>query len=101
MSYSMALLSRQSPMKLRHADCRCCARLGVRRSLFDFKSNLAVVPRGDRVEDCANRLRSTALLAYYSAQVFLRHAQFKQRRSGTPSLRDLDSVRVVNQLLRP
>src|ERR1700722_19967544 len=51
---------------------------GVRRSLFDFKSNLAVVPRCDRVEDCANRLSSTALLANYSAQVFLRHAQLER-----------------------
>jgi len=68
--------------------------------MYDFKINIAVVPRCDRVEDYANRLHGTALLAYYSAQVFLRHSQFKQRGRLAPSLRDLNRVGVVNQLLR-
>src|SRR5579871_349837 len=45
----------------------------------DFQHDFAVGARGDRIEDGANRLCGSALLADHASEVFLGDPQFKYR----------------------
>src|SRR5271170_7792143 len=96
MSYSIAL---SSYAKFHGAPPLRCARLGIRRSLYDFKSDLEVLPPCDRVHNRANRFCGTALLADHPSEIFLRNPQLEHRGSLALRLLDLHSIRIVYQLL--
>src|SRR5208337_2440182 len=89
----------QSRRKTNDGTPRRCARLSVRRSLYDFNNNPAVLPRCDRAQNRANRFCGTTLLADHPSEVFLRNPQFEHRGGLALRLLHLHRVRIVYQLL--
>src|SRR5713226_9831557 len=90
----------QSRRKTNDYTPRRGARLSVRRSLYDFKSNAAVLPRCDRAYSRANRFCDTALLADHPSEVFPRNPQLEHRGGLALRLLHLRRIGIVYQLLR-